>query len=224
MKLTLFDLDHTLLPIDSDYSWGVFTTTIGWTDPIDFKRRNDEFFAHYKAGTLDIHDYVRFATNALRLQGAAKAAAAHAEFMRSVVQPAITEQALALVRQHREAGDKVVIVTATNEFVTRPIAQAFGVTDLIAVELERDQANGGIGWITGEIRGVPSAREGKVTRVEQWLAERSLGWSDVQSTFYTDSINDLKLLERVNHPVATNPDAPLRALATKRGWRILELF
>ena len=224
MKLTLFDLDHTLLTIDSDYSWGVFTTTIGWTDPVDFNRRNDEFFAHYKAGTLDIHDYVRFATEALRRQGADKAATAHAEFMRSVVQPAITAPALALVRQHREAGDQLVIVTATNEFVTRPIAQAFGVTDLIAVELERDQSAGGTGWITGEIRGVPSAREGKVTRVEQWLAERKLGWADVESTFYTDSINDLTLMERVTHPVATNPDAALRAIALARGWRILELF
>jgi HAD superfamily hydrolase (TIGR01490 family) len=224
MKLTLFDLDHTLLPIDSDYSWGVFTTTIGWTDPVAFNRRNDEFFAHYKAGTLDIHDYVRFATEALRHQGAANAQVAHAEFMRSVVRPAITQQALALVRQHLEAGDQAVIVTATNEFVTRPIAQAFGVTDLIAVELERDHADGGPGWITGEIHGVPSAREGKVTRVEQWLAEHHLAWSDVQSTFYTDSINDLSLLEKVNHPIATNPDASLRALATQRGWRILELF
>ena len=224
MKLTLFDLDHTLLTIDSDYSWGVFTTTIGWTDPVDFNRRNDEFFAHYKAGTLDIHDYVRFATEALRRQGADKAATAHAEFMRSVVQPAITAPALALVRQHREAGDQLVIVTATNEFVTRPIAQAFGVSELIAVELERDQSAGGTGWITGEIRGVPSAREGKVTRVEQWLAERKLGWADVESTFYTDSINDLTLMERVTHPVATNPDAALRAIALARGWRILELF
>jgi len=224
MKLALFDLDHTLLPIDSDYSWGVFTTTIGWTDPVDFNRRNDEFFAHYKAGTLDIHDYVRFATETLRQQGAVNAEAAHAEFMRSVVQPAITPQALALVREHRQAGDQVVIVTATNEFVTRPIAQAFGVTDLIAVELERDNTLGGTGWITGEIRGVPSAREGKVTRVEQWLAERKLAWSDVQSTFYTDSINDLTLMEKVTHPVATNPDAALRDIALARGWRILELF
>jgi HAD superfamily hydrolase (TIGR01490 family) len=224
MKLALFDLDHTLLTIDSDYSWGVFTTTIGWTDPIDFNRRNDEFFAHYKAGTLDIHDYVRFATDALRQQGAVKAAAAQAEFMRSVVQPAITERALALVRQHREAGDQLVIVTATNDFVTRPIATAFGVTELIAVELERDQSVGGTGWITGEIRGVPSAREGKVTRVEQWLSERGLAWVDVESTFYTDSINDLTLMEKVTHPVATNPDAALRAIALARGWRILELF
>ena len=220
MKLTLFDLDHTLLPSDSDYAWGVFTTTIGWTDPIDFGRRNDEFFAHYKAGTLDIHDYVRFATEAVRREGALAAHTAHNLFMQTVVQPAITAQALALVRGHQEAGDAVVIVTATNEFVTRPIAQAFGVSDLIAVELERDAQ----GWITGDIRGVPSAREGKVTRVEQWLTERQLGWTDVQSTFYTDSINDLALMEKVTHPVATNPDQALRAIALARGWRILELF
>lgn len=220
MKLTLFDLDHTLLPIDSDYAWGVFTTTIGWTDPVDFARRNDEFFAHYKAGTLDIHDYVRFATAAVRREGAAAAQAAHARFMQTVVQPAITPQALALVRGHQAANDAVLIVTATNDFVTRPIARAFGVAELIAVELERDAS----GWITGEIVGVPSAREGKVTRVAQWLASRQMDWGDVESTFYTDSINDLSLLEKVSHPVATNPDPALRAIAQARGWRILELF
>jgi HAD superfamily hydrolase (TIGR01490 family) len=224
MKLALFDLDHTLLPIDSDYSWGVFTTTLGWTDPVDFSGRNDEFFAHYKAGTLDIHDYVRFATEAVRRQGAVKAQVAHAEFMRSVVQSAIKPQALALVRQHQLAGDEVVIVTATNEFVTRPIAQAFGVAELIAVELERDTSTGGTGWITGEIKGVPSAREGKVTRVAQWLVNRGFNWSDVQTTFYTDSINDLSLMEMVTHPVATNPDDRLRAIAIERGWRILDLY
>lgn len=224
MKLALFDLDHTLLPLDSDYSWGVFTTTIGWTDPVDFSRRNDEFFAHYKAGTLDVHDYVRFATNAVRHQGAINSEAAHDHFMRAVVQPAIKPQALALVREHQQAGDEVVIVTATNEFVTRPIAQAFGVHELIAVELERDTSPGGTGWITGEIKGVPSFREGKVTRVAQWLASRKLDWADVESTFYTDSINDLSLMENVTHPVATNPDERLRAIATQRGWRILDLF
>lgn len=224
MKLALFDLDHTLLPIDSDYAWGVFTSTIGWTDPVDFNRRNDEFFAHYRAGTLDIHDYVRFATDAVRRQGAVNSDAAHEHFMNTVVRPAIKPQALALVREHQQAGDEVVIVTATNEFVTRPIAQAFGVSELIAVELERDTSVGGTGWITGEIRGVPSAREGKVTRVAQWLASRQLNWSDVESTFYTDSINDLSLLENVSHPVATNPDERLRAIAVARGWRILDLF
>jgi len=224
MKLTLFDLDHTLLPIDSDYAWGVFTSTIGWTDPLEFNQRNDEFFAHYQAGTLDIHDYVRFATAALRQQGPILAHAAHVQFMKTVVGPAIKEQAVALVRQHQQAGDEVLIVTATNDFVTRPIAQAFGVGELIAVELERDTAPGGSGWITGEIVGVPSFQEGKITRVTQWLASRQLDWIDVETTFYSDSMNDLSLLERVTHPVATNPDAPLRALASERGWRILDLF
>lgn len=220
LKLALFDLDHTLLPIDSDYAWGVFTQDIGWTDPAVFKEKNDEFYQHYKAGTLDIHEYVRFATEALRLRGPAQAAAGHARFMESVIRPAIRDEALALVRQHRAAGDAVVIVTATNEFVTRPIAQAFGVADLIAVELAR----GPDGWITGEIAGVPSLRAGKVERVAQWLAARGLVWASVESTFYSDSINDLPLLEQVDHPVATNAEQPLRTIATQRGWRILDLF
>ncbi|HSI55328.1 MAG: HAD family hydrolase [Ramlibacter sp.] len=219
-RITLFDLDHTLLPIDSDYSWGVFTQDIGWTDPVAFKARNDEFFEHYKAGTLDIHDYVRFATDAVRLRGPSEAAAAHARFMDSVIRPAIRPEALALVRQHRDSGEQVLIVTATNDFITRPIAEAFGIQDLIAVELER----GADGWITGEITGVPSAREGKVERMNQWLAARGLDWDGVETTFYSDSTNDLALLERVDHPVATNPDERLRAIAAGRGWRILDLF
>lgn len=219
-KLALFDLDHTLLPIDSDYAWGTFTTTIGWTDPVDFARRNDEFYAHYQAGTLDVHDYVRFATEAVRLRGAQVAEAARERFMREVIQPAIRPQAQALVRAHQQAGDEVLIITATNEFVTRPIADAFGVRDLIAVELQRDAQ----GWITGEIAGVPSFREGKVKRFEDWLAARGLGWAQAEVTFYSDSINDLPLMDNVDHPVATNPDDRLRLLASQRGWRILELF
>ena len=220
MKLALFDLDHTLLPLDSDYSWGVFTTELGWNDPVVFSQRNDEFYAHYQAGTLDIHDYVRFATRAARERGATESAHAHARYMDEVIRPRITPEALALVRLHQNSGDTVMIVTATNEFVTRPIAQAFGVSELIAVDLERDAK----GWITGEIQGTPSFREGKVTRVAQWLAQQGLGWSDVEVTFYSDSMNDLPLLEKAHHPVATNPDARLRQLATERGWRILELF
>jgi len=219
-RLALFDLDHTLLPIDSDYSWGVFTQDIGWTDPVQFKRRNDEFYEHYKAGTLDIHDYVRFATDALRERGPVQASAAHQRFMRDVIGPQLLPPALDLVRGHQLRGDEVVIVTATNEFVTGPIAQAFGVSELIAVELERD----GDGWFTGAIKGVPSARDGKVTRVEQWLAASDRSWADVECTFYSDSSNDLPLLEKVDHPVATNPDDRLRALARQRGWRILDLF
>jgi HAD superfamily hydrolase (TIGR01490 family) len=220
MKLALFDLDHTLLPLDSDHTWGVFTTEMGWTDPAVFSQRNDEFYTHYQAGTLDIHDYVRFATRAARERGATQAAEAHARYMDEVIRPRITPEALALVRSHQHAGDTVMIVTATNEFVTRPIAQAFGVSELIAVDLERDAS----GWITGEIRGTPSFREGKVTRVAHWLGQKGLDWGDVEMTFYSDSMNDLPLLEKAHHPVATNPDARLRQLATERGWRILELF
>lgn len=221
LKIALFDLDHTLIPMDSDYEWGVFTTALGWNDPAEFTRRNEVYYQHYKAGTLDIHDYVRFATAAIRREGAIKSEAAHAQFMSTVIQKAIQTQALALVQKHQQAGDVVVIVTATNEFVTRPIALAFGVPELIAINLARDPATG---WITGEIEGTPSFREGKVTRVEQWLAARGLGWRDVECSFYSDSINDLPLLEKATCPVATNPDERLRAIATQRGWRILDLF
>jgi HAD superfamily hydrolase (TIGR01490 family) len=219
-RVALFDLDHTLLPIDSDYSWGEFTQQIGWTDRAEFKRRNDEFYAHYVAGTLDVHDYVRFAVEALRLNGPQAYAQAHAQFMREWIAPVLKPQALELVRGHQQQGDLVAIVTATNELVTRPIAAALGVPELIAVELERDAS----GWITGEIAGVPSMREGKVVRVTDWLRARGLDWLDVETTFYSDSMNDLPLLERVEHPVATNPDARLRTLALERGWRILDLF
>ena len=219
-KIALFDLDHTLVPFDSDYEWNEFTITMGWRDGVEFRRLNAGFFEQYKAGTLDLHDYVRFATSAIREQGATNSIAAHEHFMRAVVQKGITEQALELVRQHADAGAELVIVTATNEFVTRPIADAFGVKNLIAVELERDAQ----GQLTGEIKGTPSFREGKVTRVSQWLVDRGLDWSGVETWFYSDSMNDLPLLEKATHPVATNPEERLRALAHARGWRILDLF
>ena len=218
--LALFDLDHTLLPLDSDYAWGEFTQRIGWTDPVVFKRRNDEFFADYQAGRLDIHEYVRFATEAVRVRGQVQAEAAREQFMREVIRPAVRPEALALIQQHRDAGCQVMIVTATNEFVTRPIAELFGIDDLIAVELERDAQ----GWITGEIAGIPSMREGKVQRLQQWLLARGWDWSTIETTFYSDSTNDLPLLGRVDHPVATNPDDRLRDQARQRGWPILELF
>ena len=219
-KIALFDLDHTLVPFDSDYEWNEFTITLGWRDGVEFRRLNAGFFEQYKAGTLDLHDYVRFATSAIREQGATNSIAAHARFMGAVVQKGIKKQALELVRQHADAGAEVVIVTATNEFVTRPIADAFGVKNLIAVELERDMQ----GELTGEIKGTPSFREGKVTRVTKWLADRGLDWNGVETWFYSDSMNDLPLLEKATHPVATNPEERLRALAHARGWRILDLF
>ena len=220
MKLALFDLDNTLLPIDSDYAWGEFSQQIGWTDPVSFKARNDQFYTDYQSGVLDIHEYVRFATDAVRLKGPKQAEMAHRQFMNEIILPAVKPSALALVKQHQAAGDHVMIVTATNEFVTRPIATAFGVSELIAVELARNAE----GWITGEISGTPSFKEGKVTRIAQWLAARNLNWSDVHISFYSDSINDLPLLEMAQTPVATNPDARLRQLATERGWRTLQLF
>ena len=220
-RIALFDLDHTLLPIDSDHAWGEFTLARGWVDSEIFKQKNDGFYAQYQAGTLDVHAYVRFATAAICQRGATESIAAHADFMRATVQNSIKPQALELVRQHQRCGDRVVIVTATNEFVTRPIAQALGVSELIAVELEVDSSTG---WYTGAIRGVPSFREGKVVRVGAWLQAHGLDWSSVHTTFYSDSLNDLALLERANVAVATNPDARLRALAQARGWRILDLF
>ena len=219
-RLVLFDLDHTLIPFDSDYEWNEFTITLGWRDGVEFRRLNTGFFEQYKAGTLDLHEYVRFATQAIREQGAINSIAANELFMGAVVKKGITKQALELVRGHQQAGDEVVIVTATNEFVTRPIADAFGVKELIAVELERDAQ----GQLTGEIKGTPSFREGKVVRVTEWLATRGLDWDGVETWFYSDSMNDLPLLDKATYPVATNPDDRLRALAKARGWRILDLF
>ena len=219
-RLALFDLDHTLLPLDSDFEWGEFSIRIGWADKEEFGRRNQAFFDDYLAGRLDVHDYVRFATEAVRLRGKADSATAHEQFMNEVIRPAIKPAALDLLRSHHEAGDEVVIITATNEFVTEPIARELGVKNLIAVKLERDEN----GWITGEVDGIPSMREGKVLRMEAWLKDRNLGWDDVECTFYSDSMNDVPLLEKVEHPVATNPDQRLRALAQQKGWRILDLF
>ena len=220
MKLALFDLDHTLLPLDSDQSWGEFTLSLGWVDPDTFQAKNNGFYADYLAGCLDIHAYVRFSTAAVREKGPAAAAAAHDLFMERVIRPAILPAALDLVEQHRLRGERLLMVTATNEFVTRPIAEAFGMDVLLAVELERDAH----GHFTGEIAGVPSLREGKVTRVQQWLATQGKSLAEVEATFYSDSLNDLPLLEQVQQPVVTNGSAELRQTALERGWRILDLF
>ena len=144
----------------------------------------------------------------------------YSKLWREIIQPVIRPEALALLEKHRATGEQLLIITATNEFVTRPIAQAFGVDELIAVELVRNANH----WYSGEIKGVPSLREGKVERLQQWLHQRGLDWDKVETTFYSDSSNDIPLLQRVNHPVATNPDAKLKAFALEKGWPILELF
>jgi HAD superfamily hydrolase (TIGR01490 family) len=193
---------------------------MGWTDAENFAQRNDAFYRQYQQGELDIHAYVQFATQAARERGLQASSIAHQAFMRDVIIPAMRPEATALVERHRAQGDRMLIVTATNEFVTAPIAEAFGIDTLIAVQLERDRN----GELTGRIAGTPSFGPGKVVRLQQWLDEQGLTWEGIRSTFYSDSINDLPLLEKVNHPVATNPDARLRAVAQQRGWPILELF
>jgi HAD superfamily hydrolase (TIGR01490 family) len=221
VKLTLFDLDGTLIETDSDHAFGEFMVRIGWVDGESFKRRNDAFYEDYQAARLDLDAYVDFATSAWRRRPEAEALAARERFMRELMRPALRSRALALVREHQAAGDLVAIVTATNEFVTRPIAEAFGVTELIAVELARDHN----GAVTGAVRGVPSFREGKIVRVEQWLAGQGLRHADFERvTFYSDSTNDLPLLEWATHPVATNPGPALAAIARERGWPVLNLF
>ncbi|HEX6703534.1 MAG TPA: HAD family hydrolase [Albitalea sp.] len=221
MKLCLFDLDETLIPLDSDHAWGEFMIVLGWVDAGEFRRRNDEFFAMYKAGKLDVEAYIAFVTGPLRERSADQLATAHARFMDEVITPRMTDGARALVRRHLDDGDTVALVTATNEFVTAPIARVFGIDALIAIRLERDA----LGTITGRIDGVPSYREGKVTRVEQWLAGQGAHWSDFERiSVYSDSLNDLPLLERATEPVATNPSPALEAVARERGWRILNLF
>jgi HAD superfamily hydrolase (TIGR01490 family) len=220
LKLALFDLDQTLLPLDSDQSWGEFTLGLGWVDEASFRQRNNAFYADYNAGCLDIHAYVRFATEAVRQRGLTAAHQAHQQFMQQVIQPAIKPQALELVEAHRAQGDTLVMVTATNEFVTTPIAQAFGMDVLLAVQLVRDAD----GNFTGDIDGTPSLREGKVTRVSQWLQAQGLSLTEVHATFYSDSMNDLPLLEKVDVPVVTNGGPALKQIAQERGWRILDLF
>jgi len=221
LKLTLFDLDGTLLPTDSDHAFGEFLLKLGWADGEAYRQRNDEFFVAYQQGRLDIASYVDFCTAPWRNRDPAELAAASERFLAEFARPSLHPAALALVRRHQDAGDTVAIVTATNEFITRPIAGLFGVQALIATELERD----GQGRATGAIRGVPAFRDGKITRVQQWLAAQGRTLADFERcTFYSDSTNDLPLLEHVSHPVATNPGPALREIAVARGWPILNLF
>lgn len=218
--IAFFDLDHTLIPIDSDQTWGNFTVSLGWANALDLKTRNDAFYQDYLAGTLDIHAYVQFATQAIRIKGEEQSLQARVRFMNEVIEPVVKPSALSLIQSHRSKGHRLVMVTATNEFVTRPIADRFGMDTLIATELEKDDS----GWYTGHILGTPALREGKVSRVQAWLRQQDLDWSDVDTTFYSDSMNDLPLLERVNHPIVTNPDQRLKKEALDRGWPILQLF
>lgn len=216
-SLALFDLDYTLLSGDSDYAWGQFLAEQGLVDAVEHARKNDEYWAQYKDGTLDINAYLRFALTAIAGKTDAELAPLHERYMREKIEPMISEAAMALIRQH--ADDLCAIVTATNAFVTRPIARRFGIESLIACDVEMIN-----GRYTGAPTGLPSFREGKIIRVERWLADMGKRIEDFENSwFYSDSLNDLPLLERVNRPVAVNPDATLRAVASKHGWPVIDL-
>jgi len=219
VNLALFDLDNTLLNGDSDFEWSQFLIRIGVLDRELFEAKNLAFYEQYKAGTLDIYKFLDFQLKPLSRHARKTLDEWHRQFMRESVLPMITPQSRELVQRHRAAGDVCVIITATNSFVTAPIAREFGVEHLIATEPEHRD-----GEFTGGVADVPCFREGKITRLVNWLAER--GWtlgSFVDSTFYSDSLNDLPLLCKVKHPVAANPDETLRTHAEQHGWRIISL-
>lgn len=220
-RLVLFDLDHTLLPLDSDYQWADYLARTGRAgDPAQAQRRNNELMDRYNAGDLTAEQAAEFMLGLLRDASPFDLAAWHEQFMSEVVRPALLPSARQLVQNHLEQGDLCAVVTATNQFVTAPIARAFGIPHLIATipEVQR-------GRYTGRIAGVPSFQAGKVIRVNEWLAGMQRSLHDFEeSWFYSDSINDLPLLEHVTHPVATNPSEGLRKVAQERNWRILDLF
>lgn len=217
MILALFDLDNTLLAGDSDFEWAQFLIDRGVLDREVYEARNQDFYDQYKAGTLDIHEFLDFQLKPLSRHPRRVLDAWHAEYMQSRILPMIRESARALVERHRN--ETRVLITATNSFVTAPIAREFGIEHLIATDPEERD-----GRFTGGVQGLPCFREGKVTRLEAWLAEHGETIKNViKSTFYSDSHNDLPLLEQVSHPVAVDPDATLRAQAEARGWPVLSL-
>ncbi|AIZ34770.1 HAD family hydrolase [Pseudomonas sp. K1(2024)] len=216
MRLALFDLDNTLLGGDSDHAWGDYLCERGILDPVAYKDRNDAFYQDYLNGTLDLQAYLAFSMEIFAATEPAQLDQWHREFMRDCVEALIQPKALALLQQHRDAGDHLVIITATNRFVTAPIARRLGVRTLLATECERDGER-----YTGRSTDIPCFREGKVTRLQRWMLENGYDLQD--SYFYSDSLNDLPLLEQVTHPVAVDPDPKLKAEAERRGWPVISL-
>lgn len=216
MSLAIFDLDNTLLSIDSDHAWGEFLLEQGAVDPIAYREANERFMADYNAGTLDMAAFLEMALKPLANNSPEQLSAWHQQFMASKIEPNILPKAEELLARHRTRGDTLLIITATNRFITAPIAERLGVDNLIAVNPEVKD-----GHYTGRVSGVLSYREGKVTRLEQWLQDQDLIMDG--AWFYSDSHNDLPLLEIVEHPVAVDPDDTLRQVAEERNWRIMSL-
>lgn len=219
MDLVLFDLDNTLLAGDSDYEWARFLIEKGLVDGVEYEAKNDEFFRQYKAGTLDILQFLDFQLAPLAAHPRDRLDRWHAEFMDLKVRPMIGTPARRLVAHHMDKGSLCAIVTATNAFVTAPIAREFGIKHLIATEAEEHN-----GRFTGRPAGTPCFREGKITCMEAWLTQQSRRWEDFGATwFYSDSRNDLPLLERVSRPIAVDPDDLLRSVAGDRNWPVISL-
>jgi HAD superfamily hydrolase (TIGR01490 family) len=216
MILSLFDLDNTLLAGDSDYEWGRFLINKGLVDEDYYEAENNRFYEQYKQGALDIYEFCAFSFQPLAERGMEELEQLHAEFMRDVIRPMIGEKALALVNKHKAQGDTVMVITATNSFITGPIVRAFGIEHLLATEPKIVNNR-----YTAEIDGIPCFHAGKVQRLENWLAKNTMSLQG--SCFYSDSINDLPLLEKVDTPVAVDPDEKLAALARQRGWDIISL-
>ncbi len=219
MELALFDRDNTLLSGDSDYEWAQYLVESGVLERAEYEAKNDRFFHQYKEGGLDIHEFLEFQLAPLARYPREKLDEWHGEFMRNRIQPMIRAKGMELVRRHRRDNHLCAIVTSTNAFIAAPIARAFGVDHLLATELEVED-----GRFTGKSSGTPSFREGKVTRLAEWLVDRGRTLESFSASwFYSDSHNDLPLLERVTHPVAVDPDEVLRREASARGWQIISL-
>ncbi len=219
MNLALFDLDNTLLSGDSDFEWAQFLIEQGALDRELFEAKNLAFYEQYKAGTLDIHEFLDFQLKPLSRHTRNVLDGWRDSFMQNKVRGMVTVAAQDLVAKHRATGDVCVIITATNSFITSPIAQEFGIEHLIATEPEERD-----GEFTGCVVGVPCFREGKVVRLESWLVQQGWGWESFSdSYFYSDSLNDLPLLKKVRRPVAVDPDETLRSYAEQHGWPILAL-
>jgi HAD superfamily hydrolase (TIGR01490 family) len=216
VKLAIFDLDNTLIAGDSDHSWGQFLVEKQLVDADTYRRANDQFYEEYKNGTLDIRRYLEFSLKPLTQHSLETLAQLHSEFMASHIEPMMLPKAQALIAEHRVQGDYLLIITATNGFVTRPISQHLGVDDIIATDPELID-----GRYTGSFVGTPTFQQGKVIRLQEWLAAKDFDLS--QAYFYSDSINDLPLLEQVGIPVAVDPDARLQAIAEARQWKIMSL-
>ena len=216
MALAIFDLDNTLLVDDSDHLWGEYLAEQGVVDGEHYREQNDRFLREYKEGTLDIHEFLRFSLAVLARHEPSELARLRAGFIERKIVPIVAPLAPGLLARHREAGDRLMIVTATNRFVTEPIAHMLGVDTLLATEPAMNGER-----YTGDVEGIPCFRDGKVARLEQWLAAN--GETLAGSCFYSDSHNDLPLLERVDHPTAVDPDPQLEATAGERGWPVITL-